>query len=298
MAMSEGVSVLNLLAGLVLGLLAGGWITALRMRQRLAEEQAQAVREAVDEAVDLAVAGAVERERAMASATAATLQERVRGLLEDREGQHNDIAQSRTEIQTLRQALDLARDERSSFQERAAQLPALEHRLAQAQQRVDQLHATSQDAQAQVAELQTRLDAERSQSAEKIALLGEAREALSNQFKSLANDILEEKSKRFTEQNQANLGQLLDPLRTRLHEFQGKVEQFYVAEGQQRSALEQQVKQLMQLNQMLSDDARNLTQALKGSAKSQGNWGELILERVLEASGLRRGAEYLSLIHI
>ena len=148
MAMSEGVSVLNLLAGLVLGLLAGGWITALRMRQRLAEEQAQAVREAVDEAVDLAVAGAVERERAMASATAATLQERVRGLLEDREGQHNDIAQSRTEIQTLRQALDLARDERSSFQERAAQLPALEHRLAQAQQRVDQLHATSQDAQA------------------------------------------------------------------------------------------------------------------------------------------------------
>ena len=90
MAMSEGVSVLNLLAGLVLGLLAGGWITALRMRQRLAEEQAQAVREAVDEAVDLAVAGAVERERAMASATAATLQERVRGLLEDREGQHND----------------------------------------------------------------------------------------------------------------------------------------------------------------------------------------------------------------
>lgn len=292
MAMSEGVSVLNLLAGLVLGLLAGGWITALRMRQRLAEEQAQAVREAVDEAVDLAVAGAVERERAMASATAATLQERVRGLLEDREGQHNDIAQSRTEIQTLRQALDLARDERSSFQERAAQLPALEHRLAQAQQRIDQLHATSQDAQAQVAELQTRLDAERSQSAEKIALLGEAREVLSNQFKSLANDILEEKSKRFTEQNQANLGQLLDPLRTRLHEFQGKVEQFYVAEGQQRSALEQQVKQLMQLNQMLSDDARNLTQALKGSAKSQGNWGELILERVLEASGLRRGAEY------
>ena len=64
MAMSEGVSVLNLLAGLVLGLLAGGWITALRMRQRLAEEQAQAVREAVDEAVDLAVAGAVEQPHA------------------------------------------------------------------------------------------------------------------------------------------------------------------------------------------------------------------------------------------
>jgi DNA recombination protein RmuC len=77
-----------------------------------------------------------------------------------------------------------------------------------------------------------------------------------------------------------------------LQEFQGKVEQFYDTEGKERSALGQQVSHLMQLNKTLSDDAKNLTLALKGSAKSQGNWGELILERVLEASGLRRGVEY------
>lgn len=145
---------------------------------------------------------------------------------------------------------------------------------------------------AELAELGTRFEAERGQSEEKLALLVNARETLSNQFKSLANDILEEKAKRFTEQNQTNLGQLLDPLRVKLQEFQGKVEQVYVQEGKDRSALAEQVRQLMELNQSLSQDAKNLTRALKGSSKAQGNWGELVLERVLEASGLRKGEEY------
>lgn len=144
----------------------------------------------------------------------------------------------------------------------------------------------------ELAELNTRLDAEHNQAEEKLALLLEAKEAMSNQFKSLANDILEEKSKRFTEQNQTNIGQLLEPLKTKLQEFQGKVEEVYVQEGKDRSALAEQVRQLMGLNQSLSEDARNLTRALKGSSKTQGNWGELVLERVLEASGLRKGEEY------
>lgn len=144
----------------------------------------------------------------------------------------------------------------------------------------------------QLTEVTTRLESERQQSQDKLVLLIEAKEALSNQFKSLANDILEEKSKRFAEQNQTSMGQLLDPLKVRLQEFQGKVELFYDNEGKQRSALSQQVTQLLDLNKTLSDDAKNLTLALKGSSKSQGNWGELILERVLEASGLRKGEEY------
>jgi DNA recombination protein RmuC len=97
----------------------------------------------------------------------------------------------------------------------------------------------------ELAELTTRLDAERSQNEEKLNLLLQAREALANQFKSLANDILEEKARRFTEQNQINLGQLLDPLKTRLQEFQGKVEEVYVQEGKDRTALAEQVRQLM-----------------------------------------------------
>ncbi|SDL29925.1 DNA recombination protein RmuC [Maridesulfovibrio ferrireducens] len=140
--------------------------------------------------------------------------------------------------------------------------------------------------------IKTELDNERKQSSEKLILLTEAKEELSNQFKTLANEILEEKSKKFTEQNQTNLTQLLTPLKTKLGDFQGKVEEVYFQESKDRSALSEQVKQLMDLNRQLSSDAHNLTKALKGQSKTQGNWGELILERVLEMSGLRKGQEY------
>jgi DNA recombination protein RmuC len=179
-----------------------------------------------------------------------------------------------------------------SLQSVAARLAQIEADLA-ASVRARELAASAlQQANERRATLTAELDAERSQNEEKLDLLLQAREALANQFKSLANDILEEKARRFTEQNQINLGQLLDPLKTRLQEFQGKVEEVYVQEGKDRTALAEQVRQLMDLNQSLSEDAKNLTRALKGSGKAQGNWGELVLERVLEASGLRKGEEY------
>lgn len=168
---------------------------------------------------------------------------------------------------------------------RAERLPMLEGRLQEAEQQLGVLNA-------QIATLNTQLSQERSQNLEKIALLQNARDELSSQFKNLANDILEEKSKRFSEQNQQSLGQLLEPLKTRLQEFQGKVEQVYVQEGKDRSALAEQVRQLMELNRTVSQEANNLTRALKGSNKTQGNWGELILERVLETAGLRKGEEF------
>jgi DNA recombination protein RmuC len=146
----------------------------------------------------------------------------------------------------------------------------------------------------ELAALNERFEAEKKNAEEKLALLEQAKEALSNQFKAIASDILEDKSKRFTEQNQANLNSILDPLRTRLREFQEKVEQVHADGGKERFALAQQVKQLVALNQSLSEDARNLTSALKGSAKSQGTWGELILERILESAGLQRGREYVA----
>jgi DNA anti-recombination protein RmuC len=86
---------------------------------------------------------------------------------------------------------------------------------------------------------------------------------------------------------------LLDPLKLRINEFQAKIEDNYIKEGKDRSALGEQVRQLMTLNQNLSEDAQNLTRALKGSSKTQGIYGEVILERVLEASGLRKGHEYV-----
>lgn len=185
----------------------------------------------------------------------------------------------------LEQGRAEVRVELAAATERASRVAGLEQQLAATA-------ALLSGARSRLAELDARLDAERRAADDKLAMLIAARESLADQFKSLANDILEEKAKRFTEQNRTNLGQLLDPLRLKLQEFQGKVEQVYVQEGKDRSALAEQVRQLMELNQSLSQDAKNLTRALKGSSKTQGNWGELILERVLEASGLRKGEEY------
>lgn len=112
------------------------------------------------------------------------------------------------------------------------------------------------------------------------------------EFKNLANEILEEKTKKFTEQNKTNLDQLLKPLGEKIKDFQKKVEETYDKEAQQRFSLKEEVKRLAELNQQVSKEASNLTRALKGESKTQGNWGEVILESILEKSGLVRDREY------
>ena len=214
-----------------------------------------------------------------------------------------DLERARAETQAVRQDLDASRAEvlraAASEAQKHQLVASLDDRVAALQRDLaaaaDQAGLRAKELQAAHAELtqvRTRADAERASAQEKLQLLTEARTALSDQFKTLATEILEEKSRRFAEQNQQNLGTLLDPLRTQLNEFKGKVEEVYVQEGKERFALSEQVKQLMELNKTLSNDANNLTKALKGSAKTQGNWGELILEKVLEASGLEKGRVY------
>lgn len=112
------------------------------------------------------------------------------------------------------------------------------------------------------------------------------------QFKNLANDILEEKTAKFTEQNKTNIDSLLKPLKEKIIDFEKKVEETYDKEAQQRFSLKEEVKRLAELNQKVSEDAKNLTKALKGESKTQGNWGEMILENILERSGLVKDREY------
>lgn len=115
----------------------------------------------------------------------------------------------------------------------------------------------------------------------------------SDQFKVLAGQILEDKSKRFTETNQLNIERLLNPLGKNIEEFKRKVEETYDKESKQRFSLESKIKDLIELNNKISEEANNLTKALKGDSKKQGDWGEMILENILERSGLSRGREYL-----
>ena len=120
----------------------------------------------------------------------------------------------------------------------------------------------------------------------------ELNKRFNTEFENLANKILEEKSKKFTDQNKENLETILTPLRDRIKEFEKKVDEKYDNEQKERSLLKGEIKMLHDLNQKISEEAHNLTTALKGDSKKQGNWGELILERILESSGLINGKEY------
>lgn len=119
-------------------------------------------------------------------------------------------------------------------------------------------------------------------------------EQLRLEFTNTANSLLEEKSQKFTSQNQENLDHILKPLQEKLQLFEQKVEHYYNDENKERATLKEQIRQLTQLNQQMNEETRNLTNALKGEAKTQGNWGELILERILEKSGLRKDSEYFT----
>jgi DNA recombination protein RmuC len=158
---------------------------------------------------------------------------------------------------------------------------------------LEQSRRQSETARIEAEKLRTSLESERAGAAEKIELLQQAREELSNQFKALANEILEQKAKTFTEQNQANLTQVLTPLREKFGEFQQKVESLEKEGITGRTELKTQIEQLRTLNERLSADAANLVTALKGSSKTQGDWGELVLEKLLESAGLRRDFEYV-----
>ena len=112
------------------------------------------------------------------------------------------------------------------------------------------------------------------------------------EFQNLANKILEEKTEKFTEQNQQNLKTILEPFQEKIVELKNKVNETYDKESKERFSLGQKVRELAELNQQISEDAKKLTRALKGESKTQGNWGEIILESILEKSGLVKGREY------
>jgi DNA recombination protein RmuC len=145
-----------------------------------------------------------------------------------------------------------------------------------------------------LAELNARYEAECNQSAEKVQILVDAKAQLTEQFQNLANQILEDKSQKFTQKNQENLDALLGPLHIRIKEFQQQVANTYDVDSKERLTLKTEIERLALLNAQVSTDAHNLTNALKGSVKTQGNWGEMLLEQVLELSGLRKGEQYFA----
>ncbi len=227
--------------------------------------------------------------------------------------EHSQTALS--EAQALSRQLPSLQDElarhRHAHQELQVDSQNLHSQIATAREQINNFHTREQerhqllldykqlqqdltDTQIRHQHLHTQVEQERQSHQEKIELLNEARQGLSDQFKNLANTIFEEKSKKFTEHNALSINQLLNPLNERMTQFSHLVQTTYEKEAKERLTLENELKRLQSLNNQLHTDAKALTDALIGTRnKSQGNWGEMILEKVLENSGLTKGREYI-----
>lgn len=160
------------------------------------------------------------------------------------------------------------------------------------QDKLEQERNLSTELKVELSRQQTLLEEENNNHYEKLKILDDSRLLMTAEFKNLANEILEQKSKTFTESNKQNIEEILKPLSEKIQGFEKKVEDTYDKESKQRFSLEQQIKQLQKANVQISQETLNLTNALKGESKTQGVWGEFILERVLEKSGLKKGSEY------
>jgi DNA recombination protein RmuC len=193
------------------------------------------------------------------------------------------------EIAAARAETVAARAEKVPFDQRIAEL-GIDRDAARAdlsRRDAEILRLTGENSQ-----LSADLRNERQNSADKLALLENAKKALADQFQALAADILDQKSKTFSEGSQKQIGNLLDPLKTKIEEFKKKVEEAQSDSKTGVAKLEGLIGSLGNLNQQLSEQARNLTTALRGSSKAQGDWGEFILRDLLEKAGLREGEEY------
>ncbi len=183
-------------------------------------------------------------------------------------------------------------EQRATSEGRLERLAQIENELAEARQQVSHWNEACQRAEQRLTETATRLQEQTQAGAEREALLKQFREDFTDRFKTLSGELLDLQSQKFTEQNQNNMGSLLNPLREQLGDFRKRVDDVYDKESRERQLLKAEIDTLKTLNQRISEEALNLTRALKGEARTQGAWGELVLERLLEASGLQKGREY------
>lgn len=188
--------------------------------------------------------------------------------------QQTELAGLRRENELLQQERQIAREAAQSWNQQRERHEAELRRLT-----------------AECAALAAELQENRDNQQQRLDDLQGARNELRAQFSELATKIFDEREQRFAETSQQRLGQLLDPLKERIQAFEKRVDESYQQEARERFSLSKELERLQQLNQRLGEEATNLTLALKGQ-KTQGNWGELVLERVLEHAGLEKGREY------
>ena len=265
--------------GLFLGLILALLINRGRLRDALAARTRELENQLLQVQSDAALRESrleqeLERERHQSGGLRGQLSqeiERQNHLRQQSERLQEVLGASQQELAAARETLKYQADMRAQLRER-------EEALSQARSRV--------------AELETRLGQEREQFEQQLALLQDAKKQLTGEFENLANRIFDSKQAQFSTRSKTLLETAIDPLKTQLGEFRRKVEDVYEKENAERNRLAGQVVQLQKQAEKIGQDAVSLAQALKGNTKSQGDWGEVILERLLEQSGLQKGREY------
>jgi DNA recombination protein RmuC len=261
-------ALIGFLAGVLLALLAAAvWYAAAARRHA---EAARADREGELQALD----------------------QRIADLQEHQKTREQELLRERQRSARYEQQLPVLMREHAELRGRLAHLDATELALQRAQGELEDLRQQLGLAQARSATLETRLADEVQSATEKLQFLGQVRAEFSDSFKVLAGEILEQRSQGLAAGNLEQIGGLLNPVREQLKTFQEAVQQAYVVEARERSLLAREIDGLKLLNQQLSGEALNLTRALRGDTRVQGAWGELILSRILEASGLTEGREF------
>ncbi len=265
------IQIVYLIAG-VIGLLLVAVVALLVVRSRLKADLAAVVR-----------LGEMEK---------AALEEKLTSARQQLEAVQTDMADVAGQLDRRRDAMAELEAQKAALVQTVSRIPVLEASLETSRHAHEQLNAVNLSLEKKLSGLSTQLEAERRQADEKIALLHDARERLTVEFKVLAERILEEKGRTFADHNKAQMDGLISPLREQLGDFKKRVEDVYDKESRDRAALLNEISHLKHLNERIGKDALNLTNALKGDVKTLGGWGEVILERILEASGLEKGRAY------
>nr|WP_154325469.1 DNA recombination protein RmuC [Pantoea sp. 201603H] len=258
------------IGGLVIGLLLGWLIVSMRAQQRSAQHDTQ--------------------QRLLEHDLHHTQQELAsRQLSLEKHQQH--LRQHEIELRNLHGQFTAA-------QEKLEQLGYWRNECELLQQELRALREINSAQEAELREVTIRLEETRMAAEEKQRLLTNSEQRLTAQFENLANRIFESSGRRVDEQNRQSLQGLITPLREQLEGFRRQVQDSFGQEARERHTLSHEIRNLQQLNAQMAQEAINLTKALKGDNKTQGNWGEVVLSRVLEASGLREGHEYQTQVNV
>jgi DNA recombination protein RmuC len=204
----------------------------------------------------------------------------------------NDLDQTRDQNGSLQKELADANVASAGYKAQLQQIDALQRQIKEKDNDLSKLREALSQSDAKMADIVARSESDTKHHSEQITLLNESREQLKKEFSLLANEIFEQKQKRFSEQSKESMSAMLEPFNQQIHQFRQRVDDIHNKDTEGRSQLVAQLSMLKDMNSQLNKQADDLTRALKGDKKLQGNWGELQIERILESSGLKKGREY------